>query len=202
MSETGSLGLRERKRAETRSHLERAAVEITLRDGIEGATIDAISAAADVSPRTFFNYFDTKEDAILGLRDPKISDELVAESAARREGLPALDAVIGMLFDVFESSPPDLSLQRARHEIIHAHPQLMARQLVQLTRMAEELVAAIGAVLPAEDHAVRETVFGLCGGAFRVAVKEWMASGSGELDRERLERRAIELARKAVGTLA
>ncbi|MEJ1229402.1 MAG: TetR/AcrR family transcriptional regulator [Galbitalea sp.] len=83
ISETG---LRERKRAETRERLETAAVTIAARDGLEHATVDAICQAADVSPRTFFNYFDSKEDAIVGLRDSTITDEQVGScSASTRE---------------------------------------------------------------------------------------------------------------------
>ena len=70
---TAPMGLRERKRAQTRHRLEEAAVGLALRDGLDKVTIDAISERADVSPRTFFNYFDSKEDAILGVRPPDVS---------------------------------------------------------------------------------------------------------------------------------
>ena len=201
MQDSGVVGLRERKRAETRSQLEYAAVEIALRDGIEGATIDAISAAANVSPRTFFNYFDTKEDAILGLYDPNITEESISDFAARHRDVPRLEAVLGMLFDVFESSAPDLALHRSRKEIVERYPHLLARQVAQLTRMSERFVSAVGTVLGIDDPTISEVVFGLCGGAFRVVVKEWMASDNGELGREKLERRAIELAREAMREL-
>ena len=56
---------------ETRARLEEAAVTLVLRDGLEQTTIGTISELADVSPRTFFNYFDSKDSAILGLRPPR-----------------------------------------------------------------------------------------------------------------------------------
>ena len=70
---TAAIGLRERKRAQTRRRLEEAAIGLALRDGLDKVTIDAISERADVSPRTFFNYFDSKDDAILGVSPPDVS---------------------------------------------------------------------------------------------------------------------------------
>ena len=81
------MGLRERKRAQTRHRLEEAAIGLALRDGLDKVTIDAISERADVSPRTFFNYFDSKEDAILGVRPPDISEQTLAEHRVRYDGV-------------------------------------------------------------------------------------------------------------------
>lgn len=56
--------LRDRKRARTRQALADAAAELFLRDGYEQTTIADIAAAADVSPRTFFSYFASKEEVL------------------------------------------------------------------------------------------------------------------------------------------
>src|ERR1700712_3503164 len=89
--QTSEMGLRERKRADTRERLETAAVELALRDGIEHATVEAICDAADVSNRTFFNYFDSKEDAIVGLKDTAITEQAVAEALEHADGLDAIE---------------------------------------------------------------------------------------------------------------
>ncbi|WXF91171.1 TetR/AcrR family transcriptional regulator [Curtobacterium flaccumfaciens pv. flaccumfaciens] len=60
------LGLRDRKRIETRNRIAEAARSLALEQGVDGTTIEQIAARADVSPRTFFNYFESKEDAVLG----------------------------------------------------------------------------------------------------------------------------------------
>nr|WP_096459775.1 TetR/AcrR family transcriptional regulator [Corynebacterium suranareeae] len=57
-------GLRETKKAATRAALSRAAAKIALFDGPEALTVASIAAAAGVSPRTFHNYFQSREDAL------------------------------------------------------------------------------------------------------------------------------------------
>jgi AcrR family transcriptional regulator len=59
------VGLRERKKAETRTALAKAALSLALERGLEAATADEIAAAANVSPRTFHNYFGGKEEALV-----------------------------------------------------------------------------------------------------------------------------------------
>ena len=65
------------------------------------ATIDAISERADVSTRTFFNYFPSKEDAVLGIDEVAVADELA--DAPDRVDDPLL-AVFDLLHALFESS--------------------------------------------------------------------------------------------------
>ncbi len=58
-------GLRERKKQKTRESIQRTALRLFEKQGYEKTTIEQIADAAEISPSTFFNYFPTKEDAVL-----------------------------------------------------------------------------------------------------------------------------------------
>ncbi|MEZ0163457.1 TetR family transcriptional regulator [Kineococcus sp. LSe6-4] len=63
---TPTPDLRERRRLATQAEIEQVALDLFARKGSERTTVDDIAAAAGISPRTFFRYFATKEDAALG----------------------------------------------------------------------------------------------------------------------------------------
>ncbi|WP_370326216.1 TetR/AcrR family transcriptional regulator [Euzebya sp.] len=63
--DVAGLGLRERKKRATYQALADAAFELSVERGPDAVTVEDIAAAADVSPRTFFNHFESKEQAIL-----------------------------------------------------------------------------------------------------------------------------------------
>lgn len=111
-------GLRERKKAETRSALGRAALSLSLERGVEAVTADDIAAAANVSPRTFRNYFSGKEEALAaGFR--AILDGYVGELLAR----PADEPILTSLEQVLA---PIAAAAAARREETQAHLELLS----------------------------------------------------------------------------
>mgnify|MGYP003651599237 CR=1 FL=1 len=94
MPHSPALGLRDRKRIETRLRIETAAVEIVTAEGLDGATIDMISERAEISPRTFFNYFESKEDAILGIQEIGEVQRAIASGVASAETDDLVSAIV------------------------------------------------------------------------------------------------------------
>src|SRR5256886_2373987 len=85
-------GLRQRKKQRTKKVLVDAAFTLFRRKGFDATTIDEIAEAVELSPRTFFRYFDSKEDVALTLQDQQFS-ALYAAFAARPTDEPVLTAL-------------------------------------------------------------------------------------------------------------
>jgi AcrR family transcriptional regulator len=87
---TTSPGLRERKKARTRATIQREALRLFQRDGYAATSVEAIAAAAEVSPSTFFRYFPTKEDVVLSDFVDETTLERFVEAPAELSVLEAL----------------------------------------------------------------------------------------------------------------
>src|ERR1039458_6301518 len=121
-------GLRDRKRRETRARLEEAPVTLEL---------------GDCSPRNFFNYFDSKDSAIMGLRHLEITDETVADYVAGDDGDDLVRSVVHLLFLVMDAPPSRPNIREDRFEIVRRYPQILGGQLAQMTLMSGRLSQAV-----------------------------------------------------------
>jgi AcrR family transcriptional regulator len=104
-------GLRERNKLRRREQITDAALRLFGERGFDGATIDDIAAAAEVSRRTFFRYFARKEDVVLDWKR-RTSEELRAALVARPPEESPLQAVHAALATVAAGygARPDLTL--------------------------------------------------------------------------------------------
>lgn len=115
-----------------------AAASLTLEDGVDGVTVARIAEAAGVSPRTFFNYFDSKEDAIVGVRSPQLTDAALA-TFAEPSGATALMRVARLVTDVAATTQgPGVDHVR-RRQLAATYPALRSR-LVQVFTESRKLV--------------------------------------------------------------
>ena len=134
MAPTATLGRRERKKLETHRALSTAARELALARGLDGLTVEEIADAADVSVRTFFNYFSCKEEALVGV-EPAVLDELGAQLEERppeESPLEALKVVLATGVDDVEEAMRRWSL---RTELVRRHPALLPRPLAALAEI-------------------------------------------------------------------
>jgi AcrR family transcriptional regulator len=139
VTELLSRPLRERKRAETWTTIHNAAAELTLEMGLHVVTVEAIADQSNIASRTFFNYFNSKEDAILGLQQPVIADEVRNDFVITED---LLSRVSTLLLTVAQSTFGGDYATSRRFEVLERYPELIQRRIDYIAKV-EELVAAL-----------------------------------------------------------
>src|SRR5690625_7013765 len=150
-----ALGRRELKKRETRQTIRDVALDLALANGVENLTVEAIARAAGVSPRTFFNYFASKEDALVtqAAEGASLLSAFLLERPAEEPPLQALHNAI-TASGYFDSGPIDRDRVVARHRLTHDHPTLLAHHLGKITLLERAFANALAqrlAVDPDED---------------------------------------------------
>lgn len=171
------VGRRERKKLETRRRIRRAALELAQQRGVEHVTTDDISEAADISPRTFFNYFGCKEDALVADAGRR-ADELRETILARPAGEPALTVLRHALIDssVIRAAPPERAEVRARYRLVRENPQLLPRHLQHFAAMEKSIETAMQERFESDDPAtdLRPALLASIGvSVLRLATHRW-----------------------------
>jgi AcrR family transcriptional regulator len=156
------IGLRERKKHETRRALMYGALELFTEHGFDEVTIEQIAARANVAPRTFHRYFESKAAACFGyvpaeLDEMHASDDVLETAdvqirryAARVHADPSFyETQVRLTLE-----HPQVRLKRL--EIFHSFEQEIAAGLVREHRGLDPVVARLAACLP--SHLVRATM--------------------------------------------
>ena len=164
--------LRQRKRERTRAALVAAALDLFERQGYEATTIDQIAAAADVSPRTFFRYFPTKEAVALG---DDVGGAILELLTARPADEPILESVRRVASDsLVLTAAEDRDALLARLRVVYRTPSLRARRWefqLEMGRMSGAILAARRG-LPPDDLGSRVTAAAVFT-AIEVAMDSW-----------------------------
>ena len=132
-------GLRERKKQQTRDKIARVALRLFSERGYDETTLADIAEAADVSPRTIFAYFESKED-ILFCEEPVFLEALKRRLDERPQGTTTVDALREVIATI---EPPDEGA-RLRKRIVTANPAMqmkMRARHAQLEPMLAESIA-------------------------------------------------------------
>ena len=139
-----TTGLRERKKAQTRTAISSAVMLLALDRGLDAVTVDDIAAAADVSVRTFHNYFGSKEEALIASWRSEFEvhlDELRARPADEPI-LVSLEHVLAGIAAGTVDRPLDLATQS---DVLWTSTVMAHRRSVlldEVTRMVTDVVAA------------------------------------------------------------
>ena len=173
---TTSMGLRDRKKLATREALSKAAVRLLVEQGIDAVTPEAVAEAVGVSPRTFRNYFGSREEAIFEafvMRAHAMIDAL----RARPAGEPVWDSLLAVLPGKFAEIVGQQGDLRVLKCTVTDNPALFAQQLTAFERihrlMTETIAERIGRDV---DRDLEPALIATCAGAaLRTAVDVWVA---------------------------
>jgi AcrR family transcriptional regulator len=175
------LGLRERKKLRTRREIAEAANHLITEHGIEHVTIEQIAAAADVAPRTFFRYFDSKEDAFLSDHRDKLATFRAAllERPANEGALTAVRTALLGLADIYEIDRDEV-LCKAR--LVAESPGLHLRSLELHADLQQSIADAIATRMHVDlaDDMRPAVIAAAVSGALQAALGHWVANGARE----------------------
>ena len=179
------LGRRDRKKNATRRALRNAALTLVAERGLAHVTIEDITEAVDIAPRTFFNYFPSKESAVIGA-DPERIEQMRTSLMERPQSETALEALQAVLVEYAIKSAEELDdLGEGREAwfrrlcVLREDRELRGAYAAHITEVERGLVEALAERLgrdPVHDPypaLVAATAFA----AARVAAMYWSANG-------------------------
>lgn len=117
--------LRERKRRETREAIERAAVSLVDERGYDGVTVAMICDRAVVSQGTFFNYFPTKDAAIVGIPAAPLDADAVRAAYDSRASATPFSVTLELFLEVVRAVDRASDIAAMRWRIVAQTPALM-----------------------------------------------------------------------------
>ena len=174
-------GLRERKKADTRAALAAATLRLAAEVGWDHVTVEAIAGAADVSYRTFFNYFSSKEEALLqpgGPDQPRLSTRVRAAPTS----LGVMDAVRAAVHEELAVLEADPAVLRDRMAVLTSTPSLLPRLVEMGTADERELAVAIAERTgqDADADLLPPLLAAVLSAALRVGLLRWQARGGAD----------------------
>jgi len=167
--------LRTRRRLRTAQTIRDAAVDLVLAEGLENVTTEMIAERAGISPRSFFNYFAFKEEALM----PPPFTFAEADIEAFDNGTGAVMAdMMTLLLTRFANVDPRRERIRQIYELAHRHPKLMLVRKQQFHQHEERIATLVAKRLggtPGDRAAV--LMAAVLTAAIRVAMGRWARDG-------------------------
>jgi AcrR family transcriptional regulator len=149
------IGLRARKKQRTRETIARVALELFVERGYHATTLGDIAEAADVSTRTIFAYFPSKED-ILFCDFPAMKDAFARALAERPAEMDALEAVRNFILAIPHGEKDARHLQQ--HLIVEGDETLRNHMRARRAQLEELVAAAVAQDIGAAEDDLRPYV--------------------------------------------
>lgn len=180
--DTEECGLRERKKRQTREDLHRAALDLVEQRGFSAVTTEEIAARAGVSARTFFNYYASKDGAVLG-RSAHDLDELRQLLAGQPKDEHPLDTLRTVILAALAPASFDLELRAKRMKVLLNEPSLAPALVASNMRIQDALIEAFEARrgVTAPDLRIRLMVTTALA-AVRACLEHHQTGGKGEIE--------------------
>lgn len=175
-------GIRDKKRRETRRRILEEAVALVDAHGFDNVTVDDICEAAGISRRTFFNYMDSKDEAVLGTF-PFVLTEDSLEAIRTTE----TDNMLALIFASIEVVEADGPTPSKRHTLLESNPSLMHAEAARKRGVLTDVGQAVHAhferfpgdrQLTGDAMAETHIIVGL----FRIAVSRYLWSPPADTD--------------------
>lgn len=175
---TGPGSLRQRHVEDNRRRIREAALELFAAQGFDGTTVEAIATRADVSPRTFFRYFPTKEAVLFDDVEARLGDlaRLVAERAAEES---AFEALVGALHQAMDELVSEPAFRKALRSLAAELPSLRSQRAAMADAIERDLLVALAprARTSPDDLGLRALVAAV-GACVDVAMRVWIEHGA------------------------
>jgi AcrR family transcriptional regulator len=172
-----SIDRRTRKKHATRRALVTAARRLTLEHGLDRITVEQIADEAGVSPRTFFNYFSSKEEAVVGI-EPTLLETIADAVESRPPDEDSLTALLEVMTGHADSDTEVASRWLTRAELARRHTELLPHYLEGLAAMEASLARAVAARRGDDVDDLHASVFVAAAvAAMRATIEGWDAAG-------------------------
>jgi AcrR family transcriptional regulator len=143
--------MQERKRQLVRDEIARVAWELFDREGYEATTVEQIAEGAGISRRSFFRYYSSKEDVVVGTSDA-LAEDFLAAFRRRPASEPPLLAIRRALRPVVLDRVKDPAQGRAIIRLVRESPTLRRAMLERHARMEERLAVMLARRLRADPR--------------------------------------------------
>jgi AcrR family transcriptional regulator len=172
-------GLRERKKQRTREAIVRKALALFRKRGFEATTIADIAAAADIAPRTFFAYFETKEAVVFHDFDA-VLERFAARLRTRAEGETTFDALRSWVEEWLGEDDLLGPQHEARRELVRSTPALAARERANQAAFGELIAASVAEELAVPADSLRPRLVAAAAVAALTAVDHHETAATGD----------------------